>query len=86
MESRLYGAVRLSYPSARAQVAVLQVFAVGIFLVYPASVLYALLYKHSRRFPRIYSAKVIAVARESISLGGARGAIRACEASLSWFS
>ena len=49
MESRLYGAARLSFPVFRAQAAALKVFSIGVFLGYPPSAMSSLLRKHARK-------------------------------------
>ena len=79
MESRLYSAVRLSFPLRRSQIAVMQVFVICIYLEYSSIVLLALLRKHGHKFPVVYNT-IFEIARASVVKGGPMGAILLIEA------
>ena len=55
LESRLYGAARLSFPLHRAQAAVMKVLAISIYSAYSSQMLMALLTKHARKFPIVHN-------------------------------
>ena len=81
VETRLYGAVRQSFPISRAQCAVLQVFSICVYLYYPSSLLTPLLRKHARKFPVVYS-MIFGLVRSSVFRGGPQGAINLVEEAL----
>ena len=55
LECRLYSAVRMSSPLVRAQVAVVQVFALSTFLRLQIAIMRRLLNKHKRLFHNVYN-------------------------------
>ena len=78
LESRLFSAVRLSFPPYRAQRAVLQIFAIHVFLAYPVPLQLRLLRKHAHLFPIVYSSIFDSV-RRAVHQGGPGGAISLIE-------
>jgi len=74
LESRLLSAVRQSFPVHRSQIAVLQVFAISVYLSLPSSLMMSLLSKHASKYPNIYNS-LFALVRNSIFLGGPSGSI-----------
>jgi hypothetical protein len=75
LESRLYGAVRLSFPKCRAQAAVLKVFAISLYIQYSSALLLSLLRKHARKFPFAYN-HIFDLVKQSILIGGPLGTMR----------
>ena len=75
LNSRLFGAARLSFPVSRCQPAVMKVFSVSLHLQHPSQMLLQLLSKHARKFPVTYN-NIFAAVRESIVLGGPNGVMR----------
>ena len=63
----------MSFPVARAQAAVVKVFAISVFLGHPRAVLLALLKKHARKFP-VVNSTIFSKVRNCIDQGGPLGA------------
>jgi hypothetical protein len=75
MTGRLHNTARTSFPNIRAQVAVLELFAISIWLQYPKAVLQGFVKQHSRRYPMVYSPSVLGVLRCAIAAQGKAGVL-----------
>ena len=67
MESRLHSAVRMSFPTRRAQLAVLKMFCVSLYMEYPQVILRRLLDKHGRRYPLVYGREMANIIHDAIA-------------------
>ena len=74
-----FGAVRTPFPISSAQIAVINLFAISVFMAHSSKTLLTLLSKHARRFPPACN-HIFDLVRRSIAEGGAVGASTLVEA------